>query len=165
VKYGEQGNRSVNQRYALRPITAADHTWLRWLHHAAMRDVVERTWGWDEAQQDALFLRYFNPSSGSQIVQVEERDVGLLDVESREGELFLSEIWIAPEQQGQGIGTQLVRDLQLRAEKEGLDVTLQVLKLNERAQALYERLEFAVVGETATHRLMRWAYTSQGQQG
>jgi ribosomal protein S18 acetylase RimI-like enzyme len=129
-----------------------------------MRDVVERTWGWDEAQQDALFLKYFNPSSGSHIVQVEGHDVGLLDVETGDGELFLSEIWIAPDQQGHGVGSQLVRDLQLRAEAEGLDVTLQVLKLNERARALYERLGFTIVGETTTHRQMRWARKLPNEQ-
>lgn len=36
----------------------------------------------------------------------------------------------------------------------GLSVRLRVLKANPRAAALYERLGFAVTGETDTHVLM-----------
>lgn len=141
--------------YSLRPVRPDDHAWLLRLHHAAMREVVERVWGWDDALQDGYFQSYIERSSTALIVQAQRLDVGLFDVEPREGALFLSEIWIAPDHQGQGLGTQLVIDLQHRARAERLDVTLQVLKLNDRAQSLYERLGFEVVSETSTHRQMR----------
>ena len=35
-------------------------------------------------------------------------------------------------------------------------VTLQVLRANPRARALYERLGFVATGETAEHVLLRW---------
>jgi ribosomal protein S18 acetylase RimI-like enzyme len=60
---------------------------------------------------------------------------------------------VAPEHQGKGIGTRLISEVLQDAHSRGLAVRLRVLKVNP-AQRLYERLGFAVVGETETHHLM-----------
>jgi GNAT superfamily N-acetyltransferase len=140
--------------YTLRPASGTDYAWLRRLHHAAMRELVERVWGWDEAFQDAYFREHFDPS-GRQIVQVAGVDVGVIKVLHQGDELFLAEIQIMPAHQGHGLGSALIRDLQDRARLEGLPVGLQVTRAN-RARVLYERLGFVITGETATHYLMRW---------
>ena len=61
---------------------------------------------------------------------------------------------ILPEYQNRGVGSAVIRDVLAQAQAEGLSVGLQVLKVNP-ARRLYERLGFSLVGETATHYLMR----------
>jgi ribosomal protein S18 acetylase RimI-like enzyme len=138
----------------LRPAKEGDRVWLRALHHAAMREVVEQIWGWDEAEQDRYFDRAFDIEK-VRIVRLDSDDVGAIRIDSFEDCLFLADIEIEPAYQGQGIGTRLILELQNEAGGLGLPVTLQVLKSN-RARQLYERLGFVVTGETETHYRMRW---------
>ncbi len=49
----------------------------------------------------------------------------------------------------------MIKDIIREASERQLPVTLQVLKVNPRAQALYEKLGFVVTGETKTHKLMK----------
>jgi hypothetical protein len=51
-----------------------------------MRDYVEQVWGWDAAEQAALFERRFQPERW-QIIQVEGTDIGLLIVENESDEI------------------------------------------------------------------------------
>ena len=75
--------------------------------------------------------------------------------EQRDDLVFLGVIEIAPDHQSRGIGTKLVQGLLNEADSRGVPVELQVLKVNHPARRFYERLEFAVIGETQTHYLMR----------
>jgi ribosomal protein S18 acetylase RimI-like enzyme len=139
--------------YALRPSTDDDYAFLESLHNATMRDVVTQVWGWDDAVQQALFRRNFDPSR-SQIVVVDEVPAGVIAIERRDDAWFLANIEIAPAHQSRGLGAQLIGAILAQAHAAGLPVTLQVLKVN-RAQHLYERLGFVVTGSTETHFLMR----------
>lgn len=141
-------------QFELRPAGPADRDRLYAFHRAAMRDVVERTWGWVEAEQRARFNARFDPSAFAFIV-VEGREVGLLSVHDRAGELYVDNVQIAPEEQGRGIGTAVVRSVLARAAARRLPVTLQVLKANVRARQLYERLGFLATGEDDSHVRMR----------
>jgi len=120
-----------------------------------MRDAVESMWGWDEAAQETLFDGSFT-TENLQIVQVEARDVGAMAVTRRPSELFLENIQIVPDCQGQGLGTALIRDLQGQARAEGIAVALRVISSN-RARMLYERLGFVITGQSDTHYYMRWS--------
>jgi GNAT superfamily N-acetyltransferase len=100
--------------YTLRPATEADHDWLRWLHHATMRASVEPIWGWDQARQDAYFDEHFDPTR-CQIVRSSGRDVGVIEVDWSQADVFLANVQVAPDCQGSGLGTQLIRDLQAQA--------------------------------------------------
>jgi ribosomal protein S18 acetylase RimI-like enzyme len=139
--------------YQLRQATELDREWIYCLRVATLRAYVARTWGWDEDYQRERFRQGFRPSA-CQIVNVDGRDVGLLQVERCETELHLGTILVAPEYQRQGIGTALIRDLLAEARRAGVPVVLQVLRVNP-ARQLYERLGFTVTGETATHYQMR----------
>lgn len=59
-----------------------------------------------------------------------------------------------PAYQRRGIGAAILRDVIAEARAGGHAVALRVLKVNP-ARRLYERLGFAVVGESDTHYLMR----------
>lgn len=145
----------MSPRYRLRPASEADRAWLRWLHHTTMREGVESMWGWDEERQDTLFDGNFTTKS-LQIVQVEARDVGVIAVTRRPSELFLDNIQLVPDYQGQGLGTALIRDLQGEARAEGMPVALRVIVSN-RARMLYERLGFVITGQSDTHYHLRWS--------
>jgi len=141
-------------RFELQPATAADRDRLYALHRAAMRDVVDRTWGWDEPWQRAHFNARFDPAAFS-LILAGGREIGALCVQERAGELYVADVQIAPEEQGRGIGTAVMQGVIARAKTLGWAVTLQVLRANVRARRLYERLGFYATGEVDVHVRMR----------
>jgi ribosomal protein S18 acetylase RimI-like enzyme len=124
---------------ALRPATEADSEFCYQLHKAAMGDYITATWGWDEQAQRGYHARAFNPGRW-QIITASGTDIGMLDVEHRPAEIYLSRIEIHPSYQGRGVGTRLISALADEAQQNGQDLVLDVLAVNHRAQALYQRL-------------------------
>ncbi|MER6146065.1 N-acetyltransferase [Streptomyces sparsogenes] len=64
----------------------------------------------------------------------------MLHVEHRPTDIYLARIERHPDHQGRGIGGQLIRGLLHQARKQGRDLTLDALVVNQGAQALYRRL-------------------------
>jgi ribosomal protein S18 acetylase RimI-like enzyme len=109
-------------------------------------EVIEATWGpWDDDVQREFHRQWFAPES-VEIVLVGGRPAGMVQAAMTDaGTFYISRIEIAPEVQGGGVGTTLLRGLLDRARVAGAAaVELHVLQLN-RARRLYERLGFAVV--------------------
>jgi ribosomal protein S18 acetylase RimI-like enzyme len=129
---------------ALRPASDADSEFCYRLHRATLRPYVEAIWGWDESVQREFHVRGFDPAH-TQIVTVDGRDAGVLIVDRRPAEIYLGRIAIDPAYQGLGIGSALIRDLLAEAAGRGVPLLLDVLVVNTRAQALYERLGFREV--------------------
>nr|WP_296064151.1 GNAT family N-acetyltransferase [uncultured Actinoplanes sp.] len=125
----------------LRPATHADSDRCYQLHRAAMRGYVEAIWGWDEADQQAFHHRGFNPDH-TRIITVDGHDAGLLIVDYRPDQIYLGRIEIHPDFQGHGIGSRLIGRLLREAADRGQAVELDVLTVNHRAHALYQRLGF-----------------------
>lgn len=145
---------------ALRPATPADAEFCYQLHKAAMGEYITAIWGWDEQVQRAFHQRAFNPRRW-QIITAGQAGVGMLDVDYRPGEIYLSRIEIHPGHQGHGIGTRIIGALLDEAERKGQDLVLDVLTVNRRAQALYRRLgltEVARHGDRRTKVTMRSAH-------
>jgi ribosomal protein S18 acetylase RimI-like enzyme len=130
---------------ALRPATPADSEFCYQLHQAAMGEYVAAIWGWNEPDQRAFHDRAFNPRRW-QIITAGPADIGMLDVEYRPGEIFLARIEIDPAHQGRGFGGTIVSALIQEAEQRGQYLALEVLAVNRRARALYERLGLTEVG-------------------
>jgi len=124
---------------ALRPATPADSEFCYQLHKAAMGGYITAIWGWDEQRQRGFQARSFNPGRW-QIITAGQADIGVLDVEYRPGEIYISRIEIHPDYQGEGIGTLLISALADEARQRGQALVLDVLTVNHRAQALYRRL-------------------------
>ena len=124
---------------ALRPATPADSEFCYQLHKAAMGGYVTAIWGWDEQAQRGFHARAFNPGRW-QIITADGADIGMLDVEYRPGEIYLARIEVCPGHQGHGIGTRLISALIDEAGRKGQDLILDVLTVNQRAMALYQRL-------------------------
>jgi len=123
----------------LRPASPADSEFCYQLHKAAMGGYVTAIWGWDEQVQRGFHARAFNPERW-QIITAGGADIGMLDVEYRPAEIYLARIEVHPRYQGHGIGTRLISALIDEAARNGQDLVLDVLTVNHRAQALYQRL-------------------------
>lgn len=124
------------------------------IHRAAMERYVTETWGaWDDAWQRAFWADHW-PSERQAIV-IEDELAGFLELEDRPGSVWVGNIELHPRFHRAGVGSAILRDVQRQAAARGLQVTLQVLKVNP-ARRLYERLGFRHTGETKTHFLMAW---------
>lgn len=108
-----------------------------------MREVIEKTWGWDEAWQLADFDTRFAECIVS-IIEVEGRAAGGLWLESTRDSLYIIELQILPELQGNGIGTAVVEEVIEQGAGRKVPVMLSVVPANVRAKRLYERLGFHV---------------------
>lgn len=141
-------------RIRRRPATAADTAWARGVHHAAVRDVVERQFGsWDEAQQDRFFDNDW--SGGSfEVIEYDGVACGYVCIEDRSDDVHVREIDIDPSFQGLGIGTAVIRSAIELARTRGVPVLLGTLHAN-RAAELYRRLGFIEARKTDTHTLFR----------
>jgi ribosomal protein S18 acetylase RimI-like enzyme len=141
--------------WSLRLAQTDDREFLLRLNEATMREYVERVWGWDEAEQTTLFENRFQPERW-QIIQSGAQDIGVLVVEDQIEEIILASIEILPEWQGQGVGSSVIRSLMGRAAASGKPLSLRVLRVNERARSLYERLGFRPFKEIETHTYLHW---------
>ena len=139
--------------YTLRQATQDDRDFLWSLQATAMRPHIEQIWGWDEARQIAMFAERWAPAP-RQIIVVDGRDVGVVEVERRAGELHIDTLQVAVDAQNRGIGGAVLRDLVAEAHGRGQPATLQTFIINP-ARRLYERLGFVVVSQHETHVQMR----------
>ncbi len=88
-----------------------------------------------------------------QIIEHEGRAIGCLALRWLPDQVKLDRLFLLPEHQKRGIGAELTRGVLAQARAAGLPVRLRVLRVNP-ARRLYQRLGFAVCGETETHFLM-----------
>jgi ribosomal protein S18 acetylase RimI-like enzyme len=139
----------------LRSATPDDREFAYRVKKAALREYVEQIWGWNEAEQRRLHERRF-AAQEFRVIRLGGTDVGTMGVVVAPDCLRLNGLFILPEYQGRGIGRRCMALLMEEARQLGLPVRLQVLKINQRALAFYERLGFTRAGETGTHDLMEW---------
>jgi GNAT superfamily N-acetyltransferase len=123
------------------------------LHVATMKEYVDITRGWEDAQQEAAHRKEHNPA-GIKIITLDGSDIGMLSIEETEAEVFVAHIENSPEQQGHGIGSRILKQIIADAAQNPKQAALRVLRINP-ARSLYERLGFKVAGQTATHIFMR----------
>jgi ribosomal protein S18 acetylase RimI-like enzyme len=157
-----RNNAEMPAGLSLRPARTGDRVFLWEVHRDAMREHLEKPWGWNEDEQLQLFLGGLDLRL-VQIIRWQRREIGFLTVSETPEEIFLRQISILRVHQGQGIGTAVVRLLLERGAREGTPVALLVFK-NSRALRLYTRLGLCVVGETAEHWRMVWT-PSAAQRG
>lgn len=138
----------------LRQAQATDSDFVFTVKKAAFREYVEQIWGWDETYQRDLHNRRF-ASQDIRIIQFCGTNVGFLSTSNTSDTLQVDQLYILPEYQGQGIGAACMRSVISDANLEQKPVTLQVLKINTRATAFYERLDFTIVDENSTHFQMK----------
>ena len=131
---------------ALRLATLADSEFVYEVVCKTIRPYAEQTFGvWQEAQVRSTLAS--NISAGAtKIIMVRAESAGILTVRELESHVQLDQVFVLPEYQRSGIGTQLVGEIVQRAKQLGLPVRLRVLRVNP-AKRLYERLGFLVTSE------------------
>ena len=146
----------------LRPVLPEDEPFLFRLYVTTREEELE-AFGWGEADKNAFLPLQFkdhqhhyaaiSPEADERIILLDDCPAGNLIVIRTRKEIRLAEIALLPEDQNQGVGSDLIRDLAEEARVMGFPLRLHVAKFN-RAVDLYLRLGFALIGDTGTHYLM-----------
>ena len=132
-----------------------DTGFARTVHHRAYRDVIEHQYGpWDEATQDRLFDIAWT-AAAHEIILCDGVRCGYSSIETRSGDIYLSELVVDPDFQCRGIGTVIIREVIERAIATGVPVRLRTHIVN-RAASLYRRMGFQETGRTESHLLLEW---------
>ncbi len=139
----------------LRPADHSDLPTLFAIHRSVFRAHIEQLWGWDEAWQRQNFAAECAAAITS-VVEVGGQTIGYLQVLEQDSHLYVQNIALSADHQGQGIGSQLLRDLQSQAAARRLPLRLGAFRSNAAALSLYRRLGFRQTGETPTHTEMEW---------
>jgi len=139
-----------------RPALAGDMAFLAGCFLRSMRDTITACRGeWNEARELAQFENQLDLGE-TQIVRIGEMDVGFFMLVQRREALQLHTLCVAPEHQRQGIGSSVTTAVIRQGAESGRAVILSVLKVNKRAEALYQRLGFRVVEQSEHHRHMKY---------
>lgn len=120
----------------------------------AMRPYVEQTFGgWNADEEKRKHLANFTPES-HRIILADEAVAGFVAVEDYPDHTWLVKLYLFQAYRGQGIGSKVLNGLLQDARAHGKPVTLQVLRVNLRAQAFYARHGFSVTDERPAHLFM-----------
>lgn len=142
----------MRHRVELRRLRPGDVEFCFRLHRRALGEYVDAIWGWDEPVQRAYHEKNFD-AAHTQVITVDGRDTGVLTVLDGGTEVVLGLIEIDPVHQGRGVGGHVVGTLLAEAASRGQDVVLEVLDVNTRAKAFYERLGFVETGRPREHKI------------
>lgn len=159
--------------YTLRPVAGPDEDFLFALY-ASTRAAEFAPFGWPEAQLHAILRMQFNAqqraygaqysAAGHQIVLLDDVPVGRIWVERSGDEILLVDIALLPSTRGRGIGTQLIKELIVEATATGKPLRLMVVRDNDGARRLYERLGFVITGDDGPRYQMEHRASSAAEQ-
>ncbi|MFC8276107.1 GNAT family N-acetyltransferase [Streptomyces sp. NPDC057271] len=130
--------------WSLRPARAEDVEPIAELRAVVMRDDLVRLGRYDEHRVRQRLRDGFSPEHTS-VVEVDGAFVGCVTFRPYDDgrRLHLEHFYLAPEAQGAGLGTAVLRKLLARADEQALPVRLVVVR-GSAAQRLYEREGFTV---------------------
>jgi GNAT superfamily N-acetyltransferase len=137
----------------LRKAGPSDSAFAYRVKRAALKEYVEKVWGWDEGEQRQLHARRFGKHD-FRIVNSGGTDVGIMAVAVAPDCVHVHQLFLLPEHQSKGVGSKCMALILEEARQLGLPVRLRVLKVNPRALTFYQRLGFTRTGETDTHNLL-----------
>lgn len=149
---------------SLRPITPEDVSFLAGVYASTRAEELAQT-GWSDEDKAVFCRRQFDaqsahyaanyPGASFQVIERDGQPIGRLYVARWEKEIRIIDITLLPEFRGDGIGTQLLHDLQTEAGAASKSLTIHVERFN-RALQLYERLGFREIEDKGVYLLMEW---------
>ena len=160
------GKRRTDDGPTQRHVGDEDEAFLRQLYADTRQDELALT-GWSEAQATAFLASQFDlqrrhysavfGDEGHMIIEVEGRPSGRLWLHHAADHDRLVDIAILCAHRGSGLGTDVIRRLQVGARKRNVPLRLNVLVWNASAQRLYSRLGFVASGAPqGAHLEMEW---------
>ncbi|NEB04974.1 GNAT family N-acetyltransferase [Streptomyces sp. SID13726] len=138
--------------WTLRPAHPADVEPIAELRAVVMRPDLERLGRFDEHRVRQRFRDAFVAGHTSVIV-AEGRFAGCVALRPAPDGHWLEHFYLAPELQGRGLGSAVLRSLLVRTDADGIVVRLDVLQ-GSAARRLYERHGFGVESEDAVDVFM-----------
>ncbi|WP_069765843.1 GNAT family N-acetyltransferase [Streptomyces sp. LUP47B] len=138
--------------WTLRAATPADTEVIVELRAVVLRPDLERLGRFDEHRVRQRFRDAFVERHMS-IIMAEERFAGCVALRPAADGHWLEHFFIAPELQGHGLGSAVLRSLLARTDADGEPVRLNVLQ-GSAARRLYERHGFTVESEDAVDVFM-----------
>ncbi len=148
----------------IRRAETADEPFLEAVYADTRREELA-PFGWSREHEDVFFKMQFQmqaraynmqfPGADYQIVELDDTPVGRMIVLRGEKEIRLVDVSLLTEFRNRGIGTALLEQLK---EETGCErvLVLRVLKTNDKAKKLYERLGLKVTEEADLHFTMEW---------
>jgi ribosomal protein S18 acetylase RimI-like enzyme len=100
---------------------------------------------WDAARQTAGFAQQWR-AEDVRIIALEGCEIGWLQAQESDAEIWLQQLYVVPQRQNQGIGSHVLELLMGEWRPSRKPIVLTVLK-NNPARRLYERFGFSVVEE------------------
>ncbi len=139
-------SQQANPSVTFKPATIEDFDFVWRLYRDLMKDLTEDMVGWREDKQHALILSAVAAGSVD-IIMIEGQCAGWLETDEDDEALYLHQIYVAPEFQGRGLGSEIMRGLLAEARAKRKPVRLSVMRNNAGAKRLYQRLGFEVIGQ------------------
>lgn len=154
----------MNASVTLRPIAPIDMEFLLQVYASTRQEELALV-DWDDAQKDAFLRMQFQMqhryycenylNADFQVIEVDGKPAGRLYLHRRSEEIRIMDIALLPGYRQQGIGSQLIRQVQAEGSQKSVPVTIHVERFNP-ALRLYERLGFSLVEERGVYLFLRW---------
>jgi GNAT superfamily N-acetyltransferase len=132
--------------FTLEPATVEDFDRLLQLRLRCMRESLERIGRFDEWRAYDRFRNSYRPHYTRLIMRPQGELAGCVAMGPADGDLLLEHFYIAPEQQGKGLGSAVLQRLLGEADAAGLPIRLSVLQQSD-AGRFYARHGFTQTGE------------------
>jgi len=139
--------------YTLRKATDYDINLSFEIRKNAMYEYIVESKGWDEEKEMQDHINDFS-TEVMQIIEVDNKPVGVVESVIENGNISIHGLYISKEFQNFKIGSQVMNNIINAAKTEKRDILLQVLKVNNKAKAFYERIGFKVFDETEFYSQM-----------
>lgn len=139
--------------YYLSAATNDDFDFVYQLKKIAYKEYIEQTWGWDDTFQIKFHQENFS-AGNTKIIKAGDKQIGTVDLKEGDTNIFISGLYILPEFQSKGIGSSIIKDLLKMAEAAQKRLDLEVLRVNTKAQKLYQRLGFTMTERDETKYYM-----------
>lgn len=130
---------------SFQPTTSADVDLLVGMRIAAMRESLEQLDRFDPERARARFLSAFDPKY-CHFIEINGVSVGFFVVRAFPDHLLLDHLYVLPEHQGQGIGSEVLGRIFADADAQKLSIRLGALR-GSKANAFYQRHGFQQVSE------------------
>ena len=139
--------------WAIRQASVSDVAAVAELRAVVLRADLERLGRYDEQRVRQRLRDGFDPAH-TWVIEVGGAFAGCVALRPDEDAHWLEHFYLAPQLQGSGIGSGVLRELLERCDRRGVLVRLNVLQ-GSAAQRLYERHGFTVETEDAVDVFMR----------
>lgn len=151
--------------FNLRPATADDREFLYRLYCTTREEELNAADFPPDEREPFLRMQFgaqkthyekFYPRAEHRIITIGENAVGREYVNRSEDEILLVDLVLLPEFCNLGIGSSLLENLCQESAGAGKPLRLYVIKFNNRALNLYERLGFYEIDDAGVYLLLEW---------